>query len=302
MSKWNFSHKPDSDWGEDDSSGKAVQPDHYPNVARPGGGYPEGHGEVSDAVCKTCNQNHLIDGSCPLCDWGPQSRGNPGGNYPHDPYGTDMVHFRSKVEKTADSEFSPKPEAQWKNWNLLKADPEDLQEMLSEHPEGSQSYWDMSVGRGEIPVPHAETNPVNYQRPRPEDHQPKEEDPEGFNAPIPEWRRKLMTLYPEIARMTEAEISDYFGRKPVKTLLKSRKSKEIKLENWDDPIVRSDYGPNDWHYRYDPMTKKYFIEWPAKNTSSAALSKEDLERWLGTLRAQDAEREGQLSLDDNWNF
>jgi len=91
------SHTPDSDWSSQEDSGLAIQPDHFPNIARPGGGFPEGKGEKSGVTCKTCNQNELVDGSCPLCDWGRQNNGTPGGNYPQDPYGTDMVHFMSKV-------------------------------------------------------------------------------------------------------------------------------------------------------------------------------------------------------------
>jgi len=94
MSLWNFSHKPDSDWGEDDSSGKAVQPDHYPNVARPGGGYPEGKGKESDTPCKTCNQNNLVDGRCPLCDW-PNSVSEPIKNFPLDPFRDDKAGIRA---------------------------------------------------------------------------------------------------------------------------------------------------------------------------------------------------------------
>jgi len=94
MSIWNFSHKPDSDWGEDDSSGKAVQPDHYPNVARPGGGYPEGKGKESDTPCKTCNQNNLVDGRCPLCDW-PNSVSEPIKNFPLDPFRDDKAGIRA---------------------------------------------------------------------------------------------------------------------------------------------------------------------------------------------------------------
>jgi hypothetical protein len=94
MSKWNLSHRPDSDWGEDDSSGKAVQPDHYPNVARPGGGYPEGKGHKTDAFCNKC-KDQLVDGSCLRCDWGPQNRSVPVKNFPLDPFEDDKAGIRA---------------------------------------------------------------------------------------------------------------------------------------------------------------------------------------------------------------
>jgi len=109
MSLWNFSHKPDSDWGEDDSSGKAVQPDHYPNVARPGGGYPEGKGKESDTPCKTCNQNNLVDGRCPLCDW-PNSVSEPIKNFPLDPFRDDKAGIRA-----GSTHSSSEDDYEWEN-------------------------------------------------------------------------------------------------------------------------------------------------------------------------------------------
>jgi len=94
MSKWNLSHRPDADWGEDDSSGKAVQPDHYPNIARPGGGYPEGKGHKTDAFCNKC-KDQLVDGSCLRCDWGPQNRSVPVKNFPLDPFEDDKAGIRA---------------------------------------------------------------------------------------------------------------------------------------------------------------------------------------------------------------
>jgi hypothetical protein len=97
MGTWFFrkhAHKPDSDWGEDDSSGKAVQPDHYPNVALPGGGYPEGKGHKTDAFCNKC-KDQLVDGSCLRCDWGPQNRSVPVKNFPLDPFRDDKAGIRA---------------------------------------------------------------------------------------------------------------------------------------------------------------------------------------------------------------
>ena len=109
MSLWNFSHKPDSDWGEDGSSGKAVQPDHYPNVARPGGGYPESGNEESDTLCKTCQQNNLVKGRCPLCDW-PNSVSEPIKNFPLDPFRDDKAGIRA-----GSTHSSSEDDYEWEN-------------------------------------------------------------------------------------------------------------------------------------------------------------------------------------------
>jgi len=107
MSKWeplnpwySMSKDKDTDFGEDNSSGISVQPDHYPNVARPGGGYPEGRGHKTDAFCNKC-KDQLIDGSCLRCDWGPQNRSVPVKNFPLDPFRDDKAGIRAASVKTS---------------------------------------------------------------------------------------------------------------------------------------------------------------------------------------------------------
>ena len=134
MSIWNFSHKPDSDWGEDDSSGKAVQPDHYPNVARPGGGYPEGKGKESDTPCKTCNQNNLVDGRCPLCDW-PNSVSEPIKNFPLDPFKDDKAGIRA---------------GSWK-WKFGAAPRKYTIESIIENADQSGFIWTNEEGKKVVP-------------------------------------------------------------------------------------------------------------------------------------------------------
>jgi hypothetical protein len=86
---WHFAYSKDkdSDFGEDDSSGVRMQPDHFPNVARPGGGYHKDtivDSEKPEVFCNKCD-DELVDGSCVRCDWGEQNRAVPMPNYPLDP-------------------------------------------------------------------------------------------------------------------------------------------------------------------------------------------------------------------------
>jgi len=92
---WHFSKEKDIEQTADDpASGRPAQPDHFPNVVRPGGGYPEGRGEKTDAFCNKC-KDQLIDGSCLRCDWGPQNRSVPVENFPLDPFRDDKAGIRA---------------------------------------------------------------------------------------------------------------------------------------------------------------------------------------------------------------
>jgi hypothetical protein len=92
---WHFSKEKDIEQTADDpTSGRPAQPDHFPNVVRPGGGYPEGRGEKTDAFCNKC-KDQLIDGSCLRCDWGPQNRSVPVENFPLDPFEDDKAGIRA---------------------------------------------------------------------------------------------------------------------------------------------------------------------------------------------------------------
>jgi len=99
MYMWNFglSKDKDSDFGEDDSSGVRMQPDHFPNVARPGGGYNKDtmvESEKEPVFCNKCN-DELTDGECLRCDWGKQNRSVPVKNYPLDPFADDKAGIRA---------------------------------------------------------------------------------------------------------------------------------------------------------------------------------------------------------------
>jgi predicted Zn-ribbon and HTH transcriptional regulator len=96
---WHFglSKDKDSDFGEDDSSGVRMQPDHFPNVARPGGGYHKDtivDSEKPAVFCDDCN-DEIVDGSCLRCDWGEQNRAVPMPNYPLDPFRDDKAGIRA---------------------------------------------------------------------------------------------------------------------------------------------------------------------------------------------------------------
>jgi hypothetical protein len=93
---WYFTEAKDPEARQyDPASGRGSQPDHYPNVMRPGGGYPEGTGEESDTPCPTCKRNNLVDGSCPQCDWGSKNKSVPMTNYPLDPFADDKAGIRA---------------------------------------------------------------------------------------------------------------------------------------------------------------------------------------------------------------
>jgi len=102
---WHFglSKDKDSDFGEDDSSGVRMQPDHFPNVARPGGGYHKDtivNSEKPEVFCNKCD-DELVDGSCVRCDWGEQNRAVPMPNYPLDPFRDDKAGIRAGSWKFA---------------------------------------------------------------------------------------------------------------------------------------------------------------------------------------------------------
>jgi len=96
---WHFglSKDKDSDFGEDDSSGVRMQPDHFPNVARPGGGYHKDtivNSEKPAVFCNKCD-DEMVDGSCVRCDWGEKNRAVPMTNYPLDPFEDDKAGIRA---------------------------------------------------------------------------------------------------------------------------------------------------------------------------------------------------------------
>lgn len=96
---WHFGYSKDkdSDFGEDDSSGVRMQPDHFPNVARPGGGYHKDIIVESDKPPVFCNKcdDEVVDGSCLRCDWGEKNRAVPMPNYPLDPFEDDKAGIRA---------------------------------------------------------------------------------------------------------------------------------------------------------------------------------------------------------------
>jgi len=105
---WHFSKEKDIEQTADDpTSGRPAQPDHFPNVVRPGGGYPEGRGEKTDAFCNKC-KDQLIDGSCLRCDWGPQNRSVPVEDFPLDPFDDDKAGIRAASWK-----FSKMSQEEW---------------------------------------------------------------------------------------------------------------------------------------------------------------------------------------------
>jgi len=85
----------DSDWGEDDSSGISIQPDHGLNAARPHG-KPKHKKKrhMTDAECKTCHRQ-LVNGSCESCDWGDRSVSDWTDNYPLDVFRDDKAGIRA---------------------------------------------------------------------------------------------------------------------------------------------------------------------------------------------------------------
>lgn len=85
----------DSDWGEDDSSGIAIQPDHYPSVAGPHKKRKRRKKKhKTDAICPTCKKNNLVNGSCPQCNWG-DNPSDPIKNFPLDPVKDDRAGIRA---------------------------------------------------------------------------------------------------------------------------------------------------------------------------------------------------------------
>ena len=113
---WHFSKDKDIEQTADDpASGRPAQPDHFPNVVRPGGGYPEGKGKKTDAFCNKC-KDQLIDGSCLRCDWGPQNRSVPVKNFPLDPFRDDKAGIRAASWKFSDNnELIPNSVGYWKS-------------------------------------------------------------------------------------------------------------------------------------------------------------------------------------------
>jgi hypothetical protein len=96
---WHFST--DSDWGEDDSSGIAIQPDHYPSVAGPKKKHKKRKKKhKTDAICPTCKKNNLVNGSCPQCNWG-DNPSDPIDNFPLDPVKDDRAGIRAGSVQTA---------------------------------------------------------------------------------------------------------------------------------------------------------------------------------------------------------
>ena len=90
---WHFAT--DSDWGEDSDSGIAIQPDHFPNTARPNKKKKRRRKKrKTDAVCPTCKSNHLVNGSCPQCSWG-DNPSVPIDNFPLDPVKDDRAGIRA---------------------------------------------------------------------------------------------------------------------------------------------------------------------------------------------------------------
>jgi predicted transcriptional regulator len=116
---WYFSKEKDIEQTADDpTSGRPAQPDHFPNVVRPGGGYPEGRGEKTDAFCNKC-KDQLIDGSCLRCDWGPQNRSVPVENFPLDPFEDDKAGIRASSWNFKESARFTKEEKE-KLFEILK--------------------------------------------------------------------------------------------------------------------------------------------------------------------------------------
>lgn len=109
---WHFGYSKDkdSDFGEDDSSGVRMQPDHFPNVARPGGGYNKDTIVKSDKPPVFCNKcdDEMVDGSCLRCDWGEKNRAVPTPNYPLDPFADDKAGIRAGSWKFANEEDNKK--------------------------------------------------------------------------------------------------------------------------------------------------------------------------------------------------
>jgi len=94
---WIFSDNRETDFGEDDSSGVRFQPDHFPNVLRPGGGYHKDtiiNSKKPEVFCNKCD-DEMVDGSCLRCDWGEQNRAVPMPNYPLDPFRDDKAGIRA---------------------------------------------------------------------------------------------------------------------------------------------------------------------------------------------------------------
>ena len=90
---WHFAT--DSDWGEDSDSGIAIQPDHFPNTARPNKKKKRRRKKhKTDAICPTCKNNHLVNGSCPQCSWG-DNPSVPIDNFPLDPVKDDRAGIRA---------------------------------------------------------------------------------------------------------------------------------------------------------------------------------------------------------------
>lgn len=95
MNPWHFSKDEDPDARPyEPADARSVQPDHYPNIMRPGGGYPEDKGHKTDAFCNSCD-DQLVDGSCLRCDWGPTNRSEPIKNFPIDPFEDDKAGIRA---------------------------------------------------------------------------------------------------------------------------------------------------------------------------------------------------------------
>ena len=229
---WHFglSKDKDSDFGEDDSSGVRMQPDHFPNVARPGGGYHKDTIVESDKPPVFCNKcdDEMIDGSCLRCDWGEQNRAVPMPNYPLDPFRDDKAGIRAGSWKFSMPMPAATPE-KWRNkyeqeekfkgWEILSSDKEIEKAMKK------MSELGKATGRIKIKAkcPNGHTSSVTLEKPSCSICSEKTRS-ERMTIPVSEWRDR----YKEKFKGWEILNTD----KEIKEAMKGLESNQGKAKVW----------------------------------------------------------------------